>query len=105
MSKNILHRLGYVVVLFNTPEGDVEIERYNLITERIVLKAFTYYETARIVFIDANLHPEDRLYLLLHELGHIALGHLEGNKILNKSKYLLDIEADAFAYSIIRRRR
>lgn len=69
--------------------------------EKAKLKAFTYYENSRIVFIDARLHTEDKLYLLLHELGHIHLEHLEGNNLESRNRYLMDIEADNFAYSII----
>ena len=97
-----INKLGYSVVLFNTFEGDLEIERYYLEEETKKEKAFTYYETAKIVFVDGNLHLTDRLYLLLHELGHICLDHLEGDNISNNNKYLLDIEADNFAYSIIK---
>lgn len=97
-----INKLGYSVVSYNTPIGDLEIERYYLEEEKKTMDAFTYYETAKIVFVDGNLHSTDRLYLLLHELGHICLNHLEGDNISNNNKYLLDIEADNFAYSIIK---
>lgn len=97
----IIKNCGYTVIYFNTVMGDSEISRYYLDTEKATLKAFTYYENARIVFVDNNLHTEDKLYLLLHELGHIVLDHLEENNIMTKNTYLMDIEADNFAYSII----
>lgn len=99
--EKILKQLGYTVIQFNTVTGDFEIERYYLSQEKATLKAFTYFENAHIVFIDTNLHTEDKLYLLLHELGHICLEHLEGNNLESRNKYLMDIEADNFAYSII----
>ena len=101
--ETIIMDCGYTVIYFNTPMGDSEISRYYLDTEKATLKAFTYYENARIVFVDNNLHTEDKLYLLLHELGHIVLEHLEENNIMTKNTYLMDIEADNFAYSIIYR--
>ncbi len=100
-----LDKLGYSVVYFNNAAGDCEIERYELAEQKETLKAFTYRCFARIVFINGKLPPDDRLYLLLHELGHICLGHLGSNDLMNRNKILLDIEADSFAYKIIRKRR
>lgn len=102
--ENILNKLGYSIVLFNTPKGDVEIARYNLNNERSTLKAFTYSKTAKIVFVDGTLHSDDILYLLLHELGHICLGHIGDGKLATRNKILIDIEADNFAYSVIKGR-
>lgn len=100
--ENILQSLGYSVVLFNTYPGDMELERYELEDKKGKLKAFTYSKTAHIIFVDANLHADDRLYLLLHELGHIVLGHVGDGKLVTRNQILIDIEADSFAYSIIR---
>ena len=101
-AEEITNNLGYSVVFFNTAVGDAELERYDLIEEKESLMAFTYFENARIVFIDGKLSVEDRLYLLLHEIGHIVLGHLESD-IFNRNKVLMDIEADNFAYKVIHR--
>lgn len=98
--ENVLNEYGYSVVFFNTTVGDIEIERYDLTSEKNTLMAFTYFETARIVFIDGRLSAEDKLYLALHELGHIVLGHLESD-IFNRNKVLMDVEAYHFAYTII----
>lgn len=100
-----LDKLGYSVVYFNNAAGDCEIKRYELEEQKETLKAFTYRCYARLVFVNGKLPPEDRLYLLLHELGHICLKHLGGNNLINNNKLLLDIEADSFAYKIIRKRR
>ncbi len=99
--ERILKELGYSVIFFNTYIGDMEIDRYNLEHQKSTLKAFTYSQTAHIVFINGNLHSNDKLYLLLHELGHICLGHLGDNKLGTRNQILIDIEADNFAYSII----
>lgn len=98
--EKVLNERGYSVVFFNTRSGDVEIDRYDLGSEKSTLMAFTYLQTARIVFIDGTLSAEDKLYLALHELGHIILGHLDSD-IFNRNKILLDIEADNFAYTVI----
>lgn len=98
-----LETYGYSVVLYNTPDGDKEIERYKLMRYKNTLKAFTYVKNARIVFIDGSKHPDDRFYLLLHELGHVLLGHIGDGKTAWRNQILIDIEADAFAYEMIRR--
>ena len=103
--EKVLKDLGYSVILFNTLAGDAEIKRYNLECERNTLKAFTYSQTAHNVFINGALHSDDRLYLALHELGHIALGHIGDGKVMTRNAILIDIEADNFAYSIIRNER
>ena len=102
--RKILYELGYSVIFFNTYSGDLEIERYNLHEEKNKLRAFSYSENARIVFINNNLSAEDKLYSALHELGHIVLGHLQTD-ITGRNKILMDIEADNFAYSVIYRSR
>lgn len=98
-----LEAYGYSVVMFNTPYGDKEIERYNLTHKKNTLKAFTYSAAARIVFIDGNQHVQDKIYLLLHELGHIFLGHVGDGKLKWRNQILTEIQADAFAYELIRR--
>lgn len=96
-----LKKLGYIVVFFNTPKGDEEISRYKLENKKQTLKAFTYTRNAYIVFVDGNLHAEDKLHLILHELGHIVLGHIGDGKLITRDPILMDIEADNFAHSII----
>lgn len=100
--EKILSDYGYSVVLFNTIPGDMEIERYNLQKKALETKAFTLHQSARIVFIDGTLHADDRLYLALHELGHIHLKHIGDGKLFHRNKILIDMEADNFAYTIIK---
>ena len=94
----------YNIVFFNTSLGDIEIERYNL-QHKMNLKAFTYSKTAKIIFIDGTLHSDDRLYLLLHEIGHIALGHIGDGRLMTRNQILIEFEADAFAYEVLTRCR
>lgn len=99
--EKVLNSFGYSVVFFNTPDGDEEIQRYELEEEAETLKSFVYAETAHIVFINDELPADDKLYLSLHELGHIILGHVGDGKLNTRNSILIDIEADNFAYSII----
>lgn len=91
--------LGYNVVFFNTPEGDEIIKSYNIDIGNT--KAFTYSGTTKIVFVDDKLHPMDKIYALLHELGHIAMGHFENNRMRAECKRRLETEAYGFAYNML----
>lgn len=92
---------GYVVIFYNTVVGDTEISRYHLEKTAENTKAFTYNSLAKVVFIDNTVSAEDKNYLLFHEAGHVALKHLNINRISTENKILLDIEADAVAYEIM----
>lgn len=90
---------GYNVIFFNTPDGDSILKAYGL--ECGNAKAFTYCAASKIVFVDSSLSQDRKFYALLHELGHIAMEHFGTNIIELTEPRLLDIEADAFAYSIL----
>ncbi len=96
---------GFQVLFFNTPVGDAELIRYAQTEKAKTTKAFTYVGTAKIIFIDNFLSVEDKLYLLLHEVGHITLKHLEFERISTHNKILLDIDADSFVYFLLSGKR
>lgn len=96
-----LNSIGYKVIFFNTPVGDAELERYCLTEKAQKTNAFTYCGSAKIVFINNNIPPEDKVYSLYHETGHIILGHLECKRISTTNKILLEIQADAFACALL----
>ena len=98
---SILNDMGYVVVLYNNPVGDEELDRYNLKDIAKDKSGFTYSEIVHIVFINSLLSITDKIYVLLHELGHVALGHIGSGNLELKDKILIDLEADCFAYSIL----
>ena len=98
---SILNDMGYVVVLYNNPVGDGELDRYNLKDIAKDKSGFTYSEVVHMVFINSLLSITDKIYVLLHELGHVALGHIGSGNLELKDKTLIDLEADSFAYSIL----
>ena len=101
LQKYIKDQYDYKVIFYNTDYGNRELVRYDLNDDALTTNAFTYSGNAKIIFINHNVSPEDKTYLLYHEIGHIVLGHFEDHKIALTSKYLLDIEADAFAYMLL----
>ena len=98
-----LTSLGYSIVSFNTPDGDEMVKAYGFDWEKDNLKAFTCCEINGInaVFVDGNLHNNDKLYLLLHEIGHILLNHIGDGKIAHRDKRYSDIEAETFVYEVL----
>lgn len=96
-----LNSIGYKVIFFNTPVGDSELERYRLVEKAQKTKAFTYCATAKIVFIDNDISPEDKTYVLYHELGHIEVGHLDYKCMSTINKILMEFQADAFACALL----
>lgn len=97
-----LKKQGYRIIFFNAPLGDAELHRYKLSEKAQKTKAFTYRcTTAKIVFINNLLSVEDKFYLLLHEMAHIVLKHLEPGSISMHNGLLLDIDADAFVHYLL----
>lgn len=96
-----LKGLGYAVVFFNTKNGDKLIKHYNLEEFSNGKRAFSYSYDVNIVFINDELHIRDKIYSLLHELGHIALNHLGDNESQYSDKRMLEAEAEAFLYEVI----
>ena len=103
-AETYLTTLGYSIVFFGTASGDAEIEKHGLqyMTDE---KAFTYCGQSKLVFIDASLHANDKLLVLLHEIGHILFGHLGKNKHLTRDDVKAEIEADAFAYGVLNHKK
>lgn len=100
-----LKKLGYEIMFFNTVAGDNELARYGQTEKAKTSKAFTYVGTAKIIFINNMLSVEDKLYVLLHEVGHIELKHLDYERLSAHNRILLDIDADAFVYFVLYKKR
>lgn len=99
--EEFIKTMGYIVVFFNTPVGDMELKRYSLFEESKNKSAFTYTSASKIIFIDDKLPSEDKNYLLYHEVGHILLGHVNYKRVSTKNTHLMEFEADTFAQMLI----
>jgi len=100
-AEQLAEKLGYKIVFYNSPFGDAEIIRYHLEQKAQNTKGFTYVAAAKIIFIDNSVHSDDKFYILLHEIGHIMLGHIGDGKTFLRNAVLMDIEADAFAHEVL----
>lgn len=93
---------GYRVIFFNTPAGDIEVERYNCGNDAKETDAFVCKRTgARHIFINNDCSAEEKLYLLYHEIGHVVLKQIDYARLTTYNRILMDIEADTFAYFLL----
>ena len=96
-----LQKRGYTIIFYDVNSGHKLLEQLNLTEYAQKTQAFTVCsETASFIFIQSGVPSEDKLYLLLHETGHIVLKHLNSIKFTVNTRWQ-DIEADAFAYSVL----
>ncbi len=94
----LLHH-GFAVVFFNTEEGDAILKSCEI--QPLQEKAFTFCGTIKAVFIDNNIPADDKLYSILHECGHILLGHLEDDQLHSSDNCKLENEAEIFAHTVL----
>lgn len=100
-----LQSQGYTVVPFNAVSNSRDIsELAALLGVGEYLrssKGFTYADSNnRIVFLNEDLSEEERVYVLLHEQGHILCRHLcEGNILGND--VVQEHEANEFVHFVL----
>lgn len=104
-SERFAESLGYSVVFFNTVEGDITLVKCGYSEEDKDRKAFTHHKTAKIIFINNSVSSENKLYLLLHEIGHILLNHIGDGKSHTRNNVLMDIETDAFVSEVLNHKK
>lgn len=92
---------GCTVSFFSESEREFLAEKHELERHIVRKDAFTVLEDDLIyIYIISKSSPEDKLYLLLHEAGHIELHHLEKSAMTSNSR-IQDIEADTFVYMVL----
>ena len=57
------------------------------------------------MFIDNTMHTNSKVYSLLHEIGHILLGHIGNGDIALKDNRILENEAEAFVYAVLNKKK
>lgn len=97
-------KLGYGVHFFSSTE-DEELARYNVAEKAYINNAFTYSKLAHIIFINAKLSYHERLHALLHEIGHIELGHIGNGTLYAQNSDYIEMEAEVFAYSLLENKK
>lgn len=96
-----LRKNGYAIVFYHPETGHKLLDELDLADYAQKTSAFTLQgDSNRFIFIKSDVPPEDKLYLLLHEAGHIMLNHLNSN-VLTVNTRLQDVEADTFAHTVL----
>ena len=102
---SVLESQGYTVVQYNSVSNSSDISELAAllgVSEYIrSSKGFTYADSNnRIVFLNEDLSEEERVYVLLHEQGHILCRHLcEGNILGND--VVQEHEANEFVHFVL----
>ncbi len=99
------NRLGYIIKFYEPDRPDDIVKLYNLSDIAKARQALTFRnDNVKYIFINNEISPENKLHALAHELAHIILGHLDVNKNIVDYRRQ-DMEADAFAYTILNYRK
>lgn len=97
-----LQKRGFAIIFYDPDTGHKLLDELKLSDYAKSVQAFTVQsDISRFIFIQSNVPSEDKLYLLLHETGHIVLKHLNSNMLVVNTRWH-DIEADAFAYTALK---
>lgn len=97
-----LKKVGFEVVFFNTSDGDAIIKSYRLQELAASRDAFTCSgKSKQFVFINNNLSAIEKRNALLHETGHIMLGHVGSGEVCLLDNRVNEAEADAFMLEVL----
>lgn len=93
-------RLHYKLLFTDTEIGERELNRLNLKIPRTEKAITVNSGTSRIVFMKGTLSEDDKIQCLLHECGHIVLGHVDiPIREINREK--AQREAERFSYIVL----
>lgn len=96
-----LKNRGCIIQFYELGKKDPMFFRHEVEELAQTVDAFTAKKDGtEIIFIQKGLTCEDKLYLLLHEAGHIILGHINTDVSVSNVR-LQDMEADTFAYTVL----
>lgn len=101
--KDYAQQLGFSILFYNSPAGVAAIKAYELSSLVQTREAFTLDAEIKAIFISQNVDENKMLFLILHELGHIELGHTA--EFSQKDPYVAEMEASTFAYKVLNPRR
>ncbi len=97
--KDYAQQLGYSILFYNSSAGVAAIKAYELSSLVQTREAFTLDAEIKAIFITPNVDENKMLFLILHEIGHIELGHTD--ELSKKDSYVAEMEASVFAYKVL----
>ena len=92
---------GYEIIDFNTQDESMSVlvKELALTPDILNQNAFVYQNNGvRLLFVKDNLTPQEKLYVIAHELGHIVLGHLQNG---DRASVTEEYEADEFMHYLL----
>lgn len=96
-----LSRIGYSVFFYSDTKGRHLLMEHNLEEHSEKVYALTYStRNDKLVFVSDKISQEEKLHALLHETGHILLGHLEKRDSVQDDQ-MAEIQADAFVQYVL----
>lgn len=96
-----LQSIGYFISSYDIEEENELILKYRLDAKVKTVHAFTIVtEESKTVYVCNMLSAENRKYAIIHETGHIILGHLDSSDFASSDR-LREMEADTFAYAVL----
>lgn len=109
--RKIIESLSFGVVDYwqsreNEPETVLLLKKAQATELYRFTKGFTYCtEEGKLIFICADMSTDDTIEVLLHEIGHIVLGHLETEGIIYNTSTQQECEAFYFSQYVRERCR
>lgn len=97
-----IEKQGFEVIEFNTIKGDMRINELGIFEDTKGCNGRTIDSTDwGVVIVDGSLSDDDKLHVLLHELGHVVL-HMPVWNTIRKTHSVIrkDAEAEVFAFII-----
>ena len=92
--------IHYKVLFFDTDLAKKELFRLNMKIPKTEKGLAVNGGTSKMVFLKSNMSEDEKIQCLLHEIGHIILGHLDiPSRELNRGKSEQD--AELFAYIVL----
>lgn len=95
-------KLYWRVIYYNTQKGDEFLRDLDPKMSNFAEKENGFcYKTVygKYIFLDYKRSDEQKLMALLHEVGHILLGHLDSGKLQNKTQN--EIDANEFVKTVL----
>lgn len=97
-----LNKHGVEIIFADTPNGDKRISELNIANIVKGHKAITVFKkNTKCIVISNEISSENKLHMLLHELSHILLGHINTDYYNAVDSVKIDNEAEAFTYQLL----
>lgn len=90
--RQIIHEHGYSIITYDAEKSKITniFKKIGIYSIAVHSKGFTFTgndDIPKTIFLKSTLSSQERLYVLAHELGHIALEHINSCSILGYNSY------------------